>query len=506
MRRRYSRAGGAAVRSTAPRAQSARDVRERGQGRRSHVHHVNGASAEKYLVETMGSGAAFLDYDNDGWIDLFVVDGGSSGGAGGTSAARHRLFHNEGLSAGALARRATLFTDVTAGVGHPPSRVRDGRVRRRRRQRRPHRSLRHQLRPQRAVSERRQRRVHRRHAHGAGRAAMGGARAARSWTSIATAISISSSPTTSTRRRARTRSAATRSAASACTATRSTTRACRACSIATTARASSPTSAPRPASPAHVGNGLGVAVGDYDDDGWPDVFVANDAVPNFLFHNDGQRPLHRSRPGRRRRRSARDGKPRAGMGTEFADYNGDGRLDLVVTNHEFETHSLFRNDGKGSFSDATVESGHRAADAAVRRIRRRVLRRRQRRHARPRDRQRTRHRQHRDVPARLDACAAQAAVSQHERPALRRSEPAGRAGVRRRRRSDARWSPATSTTTATWICSSRTTVGPLELLRNNSGSWQRTRSRCASSACGAIATASARGSRSPRRAARRCAR
>jgi hypothetical protein len=45
------------------------------------------------------------------------------------------------------------------------------------------------------------------------------------------------------------------------------------------------------------------------------------------------------------------------MGTEFADYNGDGRLDLVVTNHEFETHSLFRNDGGGTFTDATVESG-----------------------------------------------------------------------------------------------------------------------------------------------------
>ena len=52
-----------------------------------------------------------------------------------------------------------------------------------------------------------------------------------------------------------------------------------------------------------------------------------------------------------------DGKARAGMGTEFADYNGDGRLDLVVTNHEFETHSLFRNEGKGTFADASVESG-----------------------------------------------------------------------------------------------------------------------------------------------------
>jgi enediyne biosynthesis protein E4 len=97
-------------------------------------------------------------------------------------------------------------------------------------------------------------------------------------------------------------------------------------------------------------------VGDYDDDGWPDVFVANDAVPNFLFHNE--------RNGRFVEVGlaagvsvARDGKPRAGMGTEFADYNGDGRLDLIVTNHEFETHSLFRNDGRGLFTDATVESG-----------------------------------------------------------------------------------------------------------------------------------------------------
>jgi hypothetical protein len=45
------------------------------------------------------------------------------------------------------------------------------------------------------------------------------------------------------------------------------------------------------------------------------------------------------------------------MGTDFGDLDGDGRLDLVVTNHEFETHSLFRNDGNGLFTDATVESG-----------------------------------------------------------------------------------------------------------------------------------------------------
>jgi hypothetical protein len=107
---------------------------------------------------------------------------------------------------------------------------------------------------------------------------------------------------------------------------------------------------------AYRGNGLGVAVGDYDDDLWPDVFVANDAVPNFLFHNDGH--------GRFTEDAlvagvavASDGKARAGMGTAFADFDGDGRLDLVVTNHETEMHSLFRNLGEGLLADATVSSG-----------------------------------------------------------------------------------------------------------------------------------------------------
>ena len=74
-------------------------------------HHTNGASPEKHLVETMGSGAVFFDYDGDGWIDIFLVDGGSVVDAAADGRARHRLFHNRGNG---------TFEDVTdrSGIDH----------------------------------------------------------------------------------------------------------------------------------------------------------------------------------------------------------------------------------------------------------------------------------------------------------------------------------------------------------------------------------------------------
>ncbi len=102
--------------------------------------------------------------------------------------------------------------------------------------------------------------------------------------------------------------------------------------------------------------GLGVVWGDYDDDGFPDLFVANDAHPNLLFHNEGNGTF------RERALDAgvafdEDGRERAGMGTDFGDYDNDGRLDLVITNFQGEPNSLYLNQGDGSFLETTWASG-----------------------------------------------------------------------------------------------------------------------------------------------------
>ena len=104
------------------------------------------------------------------------------------------------------------------------------------------------------------------------------------------------------------------------------------------------------------GNGLGVVFGDYDNDGWTDIFVANDSVPNFLFHNKGKGIFEEVGFWAGVATGA-EGRPLAGMGTDMADMNGDGLLDLIVTNLDRETHSLYKNLGKGLFSNVTFESG-----------------------------------------------------------------------------------------------------------------------------------------------------
>lgn len=106
---------------------------------------------------------------------------------------------------------------------------------------------------------------------------------------------------------------------------------------------------------AHIGKGMGLAFADYDDDGYTDVFVANDTAPNFLFHNEG---------GRRFTETAvragvafnNTGAASSSMGADFRDLNNDGLPDLFVTALSNETFALYRNTGRGQFRDVTYAS------------------------------------------------------------------------------------------------------------------------------------------------------
>ena len=101
---------------------------------------------------------------------------------------------------------------------------------------------------------------------------------------------------------------------------------------------------------------LSVSTLDFDEDGWPDIYVACDSTPSILYHNnrDGTFTDVAVTAGAA---FNEDGREQAGMGTTIGDYNGDGHLDIFKTNFSDDTSTLYRNNGDGTFADATSAAG-----------------------------------------------------------------------------------------------------------------------------------------------------
>ena len=107
---------------------------------------------------------------------------------------------------------------------------------------------------------------------------------------------------------------------------------------------------------AKKGRALGVAFADYDGDGFTDIFVANDGMQQYLFHNNGNGTF--SEVGMEAGTAlSQDGRRLSGMGVVFQDYDNDGRPDVIVTELPREIYGVYHNDGDGSFTYRSLETG-----------------------------------------------------------------------------------------------------------------------------------------------------
>jgi len=107
---------------------------------------------------------------------------------------------------------------------------------------------------------------------------------------------------------------------------------------------------------AKKGRALGVAFADYDQDGFTDIFVANDGMQQYLYHNNRDGTFTECALESGAALSA-DGKPLSGMGTVFQDYDNDGKPDIIVTELPREIYGAYHNDGDGMFTNRSLETG-----------------------------------------------------------------------------------------------------------------------------------------------------
>src|SRR5207302_898943 len=230
-----------------------------------HWVHTSGKSPEKYLPESSGPGCAFLDYDNDGWMDIYLVNSGKCDFFTPNQPLRNALYRND---------RDGTFTDVTekAGVG----------------------------------------------AGGYGQGVAVGDYNADGW------------PDLYVTQYGR-------------------------CILYRNNGDGTFTDVTAKAGVAAPGWASSAGWFEYEHDGWMDLFVANDTVQNFLFANrNGKFEEIALQAGVG---FSADGRPRSGMGVDSADFDQDGWMDLFVANVDQEMYALYHNNHDESFDDLAVPSG-----------------------------------------------------------------------------------------------------------------------------------------------------
>lgn len=229
-------------------------------------HHIHGGSGQRYLPETMGAGGCVLDFDRDGWMDLYLLQSGPLPGYHGPSGGTNRLFRNNGDG---------TFEDVTTRSG-------------------------------------------------SGAAGYGqGAIAADYDGDGDTDLYVTNFGPNVLLRNNGDGTFTDATAAAGLTDT--------------------------------TGKGLGVVVLDFDNDTQPDMYVANDSTPNFLYQNRGGGRFEEVGLVRGVAYNE-EGKTEAGMGVDAGDVNGDGWLDLFVTNLSMEANALYLG-GQDTFRYATRTAG-----------------------------------------------------------------------------------------------------------------------------------------------------
>jgi enediyne biosynthesis protein E4 len=313
-----------------------------------HFFHYNGATEEKYMVETMGSGGGFLDYDGDGDLDIYLVNGAPLPGSAKTSSPpRNALYRNEGDG---------RFTDVTdeAGVGDESYGMgmtagdidNDGDL-----------DL--------YVTNFGGNRLYLNEGDGTFRDATETAGVSAGGFSASAAFADYDGDGTLDLYLARYVDFSLANHKFCGNQAKNIKAYCHpdvyepVPGILFHGRGDGTFEDVTEAAGVYVpgeGKSLGVVWGDYDGDGDPDLYVANDSMRNFLFRNDGSGHFTDvtllAGVG-----YSEDGRTQAGMGTDMADYDGDGILDLTVTNLDFEYNDVYKGSGSGIFSDDSYESG-----------------------------------------------------------------------------------------------------------------------------------------------------